>query len=461
MSIPQGPKRRLPANLRKQAKGLAKAEGLRLAAAQRRLANEHGHRTWADLMRAADVSAGAASEGGASPLSIAAARADEAEVRVLLAQGEPVNGRNDEPSTPLWHACVSDAPAGRRIAIARLLLEAGASPRQLCEGQATPLHAAARVGPLALVELLIRGGALSWQGDRHGRTALDYARAGAATDRDAIVELLDRPVIRDPHFRAAVAAIHAGNVDGLIRLLDRHPDLLRARAIEPDCYPQDYFRDPKLFWFIANNPTLMQKVPANIVAITQAMIARGVEQADLDCTLELVLSNSDEIMGGHQAEVLAVLLDAGATASPHAVVVALAHLQIAPVRTLLDRGLAITAPIAAALGETDKLTGLLSRASAGERQMALGLAVINRQLEAARLCLDAGADPNRHLPVHKHSMPLHQAAIHDDVAMLQLLVARGALLDTRDTLWNGTPLGWAVHNKRTAAEAYLRSLTSP
>ena len=59
----------------------------------------------------------------------------------------------------------------------------------------------------------------------------------------------------------------------------------------------------------------MQKVPANIAAITQAMIARGVEQADLDYTLELVISNSDEIMGGHQAEVLATLLAAGATAT--------------------------------------------------------------------------------------------------------------------------------------------------
>jgi hypothetical protein len=205
----------------------------------------------------------------------------------------------------------------------------------------------------------------------------------------------------------------------------------------------------------------MQQMPANIAAVAQAMLARGVEQADLDYTLELVISNNDEIMGGHQAEVLALLLSAGANASMQAIAVALAHWQIAPIRALLDRGLAMTAPIAAALGETGKLANLLSSASADERQMALGLAVINRQLQAAHLCLDAGADPNAYLPVHKHLMPLHQAALHDDVALLELLVARGARRDTRDTLWNGTPLGWAVHNKKTAAEAYLRSLTSP
>ena len=33
-------------------------------------------------------------------------------------------------------------------------------------------------------------------------------------------------------------------------------------------------------------------MPANIVEIGRAMIARGVEQADLDYTLELVMSNS-------------------------------------------------------------------------------------------------------------------------------------------------------------------------
>jgi ankyrin repeat protein len=462
MTTPQGPKRRLPANpsqenLRKQAKRLAKAEGLRLAAAQRRLAGEYGHRTWAELMRAAGTSTSAGDD-NASPLSLAAARADATEVRALLAQGAQVNGHNDELKPPLWYACASDASADQRIAIVRLLLAAGASPLQQCEDRSTPLHVAARVGPLELVETLIRGGALSWMADRRGRTALDYARAGNAPDRETIIELLDRPVIRDPNFRAAVTTIRNGDLHGLGRLLDQHPELLHMRAIEPDCYPRDYFRDPKLFWFIANNPTVMQTVPANIAAVTQAMIDRGVEQADLDTTLELVISNSDQIMGGHQAEVLATLLAAGANVSMQAVVVGLAHWQHAPVLALLDHGVAMTAPIAAALGRADELAALLPRTSAEDRQIALGLAVINRQLEAARLCLDAGADVNALLPVHKHSTPLHQAAINEDLPMLELLVARGARRDTRDTLWNATPLNWAVHNEKRAAEAYLRSL---
>jgi Lon protease-like protein len=56
MTTPQGPRKRLPnnpseENLRKQAKQLAKDEGLQLAAAQRRLATEYGYKNWAELMR--------------------------------------------------------------------------------------------------------------------------------------------------------------------------------------------------------------------------------------------------------------------------------------------------------------------------------------------------------------------------------------------------------------------------
>ena len=57
MSASKEPRKRLPnnpseENLRKQAKQLAKEEGLQLAAAQRRLATEYGYRNWAELIRA-------------------------------------------------------------------------------------------------------------------------------------------------------------------------------------------------------------------------------------------------------------------------------------------------------------------------------------------------------------------------------------------------------------------------
>jgi peptide-methionine (S)-S-oxide reductase len=459
--MPTSPKalRRLPASpspehLRKLAKRLAKSEKLKLAAAQRRLAADYGFATWAALMRGADQ---VRPHDELPPLSAAAARADVAAVRDLLASGAPADGDRGEAHPPLWHASDSDASSARRIAVTNLLLDAGASPRHSGKDDGTALHVAARRGPRALVELLIRRGSLYWQPDRRGKRALDYARAGTAPDRDQIVELLDRPVIRDKRFRAAVDAIHASDLAGLERLLDRHPQLLRMRAVEPDCYPGDYFRDPKLIWFIANNPTLMRRMPANIVAIAAAMIARGVAQEDLDYTLELVMSNGLSHRQARQSELIALLIEAGARATPQSVACALAYRCVAPIRTLLDRGHTLTASIAAALGRDEELKLLLADASPPERQEALALAVVNGQVGAAGLCLDAGADINAFIPVHSHSTPLHQASVNDDVAMLRLLAARGASLDTRDKLWDGTPLGWAVHTKKRDAEAFLRT----
>ena len=393
-----------------------------------------------------------------SPLSEAAARADAETVRRLLSEGHSVDGETGEVDTPLRHVCLSDASDERRLEVARLLLDAGAKVRRACEGKATALHAAARRGPLALVELLIRRGALSWQNDEHGRIALDEAREGTAADKEAIVGLLDRPVIRDPRFREAVRSIQTGDVAGFERLLDAHPRLLTERAIEPDCYPPSYFSNPRLFWFIANNPTLMRTMPANIVAIAEAMIVRRAETADLDYALELVMTSSPAREQGHQLPLMRLLIKAGATATPGAIVMTLAHGELAPVEMLLENGLAMTAPIAAALDRDDRLADLLGTASPEDRQMALGLAVINRRFEAARLCLDAGADPNAPLPVHVHSSPLHQAVLHDDVELMKLLIDRGARTGTPDTLWNSTPLGWATSMKRQKAEAYLRAL---
>jgi hypothetical protein len=387
---------------------------------------------------------------------VTAARDGEVEaVRRLLAAGEPVNPPAGEPSA-LWAACVSDAADADRIAVATVLLDAGASTRS---EDAPPLHAAAERGPLALVELLIRRGAVEWIPDRAGRRPLDAARAGTAPDRDAIVELLDRPVLRDPAFRAAVAAIQAGDVAGLGRLLDAHPRLLHERAVEPACYRESgreqYFLDPKLLWFVALNPIPDVPVPATIVDVTRVLLARGPAQDDLDATLGLLISGAAAREAGRQLELMDALLAAGARATPDAIDVALAHQEREAVAALLRAGYPSTAPIAAGLGRTDELPALLAGATRQEANRALGLAVINDQPYAARLALDAGADVGAFLPVHAHSTALHQAALTDDVALIDLLLARGAPTDVRDRVWNGTPLDWAIHERREQARKRL------
>jgi hypothetical protein len=327
------------------------------------------------------------------------------------------------------------------------LLDAGASPREA-------LHVAAARGPLALVELLVRHGALEWAPDGAGHTPLDAARAGSAADRAAIVELLDRPVIRDPAFRAAVAAIHAGDLAALARLLDAEPRLLRERVREPDCYRasgrDQYFLDPQLLWFVANNPRLLDALPANIAEITRALLSRGAD--GVDYTLGLVMTSAAAREQGHQVPLIRTLLAAGAAATAQTIDLALAHRELEAVQALEPP---LTASIAAALGRADHLRRLLATAAPAEVQAAFGLAVINGRTAAASVALDAGADVNAFLPVHPHSVALHQAALHDDVELLELLVERGARTDLRDTVWGGTPREWAVHEHRPRAAAYL------
>jgi ankyrin repeat protein len=358
----------------------------------------------------------------------------------------------------LFLACDGDAPADSRLAVAGRLIDAGAFTRAFCEGGATALHAAARRGPAELVELLLRNGAIFWVTDDKGRRPHDYAKQGRPADRERILFMLaDGPKIEDPEFRAAVEAIHAGDVGRLAQLLDAHPRLLRERAIEPDFGARGYFSDPKLFWFVANNPTLIPRPPANIIAIAELMIARGVEPADLDYALELAMT--DGVMPRDlRMDLVRTLVGAGAAATPKSILMTLGHGQVEPIEWLVANGLALSPAVAAGLGRTAELSDLLEGASADEKAEALAMAVINRRAQAARLCLEAGADPNRFMPCHVHSTPLHQAAINGDLDILKLLVAHGGRLDIRDTLWRGTPLGWAIHGGRKEAEAWLRAI---
>jgi hypothetical protein len=66
--------------------------------------------------------------------------------------------------------------------------------------------------------------------------------------------------------------------------------------------------------------------------------------------------------------------------------------------------------------------------------------------------------PSATMPmVSQSNAPLHQAVWSGHMEIVCLLVARGARLDIKDTVWHGTPLGWAEYGGRNEIAEFLRS----
>ncbi|MFZ0638092.1 MAG: ankyrin repeat domain-containing protein [Candidatus Acidiferrales bacterium] len=260
--------------------------------------------------------------------------------------------------------------------------------------------------------------------------------------------------IEDATFRRAVELLDAGDAKGLRAHLNEHPDLVRQRVVFEG---GNYFQNPSLLEFVAENPIRHGSLPKNIVQVAKAILDAGVDQSALDETLMLVSTGCVPRQCHAQIPLINLLCDSGA--NPDAAIHAAAlHGEREAVHALIERGARIDLPVAAALGRTEDARRLLPHADAEARHLALTLAADSGHVEIVRLLLDAGEDPNRYNPVggHSHTTPLHQAAGagHEDV--VRLLVERGARLDMKDILWQATPAGWAQHAGRTEIEAYLR-----
>jgi len=260
--------------------------------------------------------------------------------------------------------------------------------------------------------------------------------------------------IENATFRRAVELLDAGDAAGLCAQLDQHPDLVHQRVVFEG---GNYFREPTLLEFIAENPVRHGTLPANIVEVTKVILDAGPSQSALNETLMLVSTGSVPRECRAQLPLMNLLCDYGA--DPNSAVQAAAlHGEFEAVNALIGRGAQIDLPVAAALGRTAGARRLLAGASGENRHLALTLAADFGHAEIVRLLLDAGEDPNRYNPVggHSHTTPLHQAAGRGHDHVVRLLVERGARLDLKDILWRATPADWARHAGRTEIEAYLR-----
>jgi ankyrin repeat protein len=285
-----------------------------------------------------------------------------------------------------------------------------------------------------------------------------WARLKRHIEKPTLSDRLDLPHqqrIENTTFCRAVELLDSGDAVGLRAHLKQHPNLVHEHVVFEG---GNYFRNPTLLEFVAENPVRRGSLPPNVVQLTKVILDAGSNQSAKNETLLLVSTGSVPRECRAQIPLIDLLCDYGAEPD-NAVHAAALHGEFEAVNALIRHGARIDLAVAAALGRIDDARRLIAAASAEDRHLALSLAADFGHVAIVRLLLDAGEDPDRYNPVggHSHTTPLHQAAGagHDEV--VRLLVERGARLDLKDILWRATPADWANHAGRTEIEAYLRS----
>jgi ankyrin repeat protein len=264
-------------------------------------------------------------------------------------------------------------------------------------------------------------------------------------------------------FESAVEVVVNGDLAALEGALQRNPALVRARSSRVCFFDPPVVHRATLLHYVAANGVeqYRQKTPPNAVEIARKLLQAGADPDALgdmygaECTTMGMLVSSDHpAKAGLQVPLVELLLDFGAAIEGRGtrkwggpLHTALAFGMSDAAKVLAKRGARIDLSAAAGLGLVDDAARLLPSADAEARHRALSLAAQHGHAEIVRLLLDAGEDPNRYNLEgnHAHSTPLHQAVLTGNEALVRLLVERGARLDIRDTVWRGTPLGWALY----------------
>ena len=262
--------------------------------------------------------------------------------------------------------------------------------------------------------------------------------------------------IEDPIFRSAVDLLDAGDVEGLRKHLKKHPDLVKQHVMFEG---GNYFRNPTLLEFSAENPIRHGKLPANIVEVVKVILEAGAKnnKAAMNETLGLVCSGRVPRECGVQVLMIELLCSYGAD-SNSGIGPALPHGEFEAVDALIRNGAQVNLAVAATLGRVEDARRALASASAEDRLRALAMAAQFGRTDIVRLLLDAGENPNRYNPTgnHSHSTPLHQAAVAGHFDTVRLFVERGARLDLKDAWFDGTPRGWAEYAGHKEIAEYLR-----
>ena len=269
--------------------------------------------------------------------------------------------------------------------------------------------------------------------------------------------LIHNDRIEDDKFRQALDFLDEGNEPLLRKHLANHPHLVHQQIIfEGD----NYFTEPTLLEFVAENPIRQEKMPDNIVEIARLILDAGAKDNHqaLNSTLELTASGAVARQYGAQEPLLDLLCDYGA--DPNAGLnSALAHGEFDAARLLVARGAPLDLSSAAALNLKDEVSKQIGHADQNQIQLGLALAATHGWKTIVDILLEAGADPNRYNPPggHSHCTPLHSAAFEGHLETVKALVEGGASFDIGDIHRDMTALAWAEYAGHREIVSYLKS----
>lgn len=292
--------------------------------------------------------------------------------------------------------------------------------------------------------------------------------------------LRDNADVLDSLFREAVSSIDAGDVSALEHLLAKYPWLVRKRLSSPGAWLRDtvgnaldgFFRHPYLLWFVAEDPVRNGTLPGNIRQVTNAIIEAAKSQEvdslheQLDYALRLVCWSWIARECGVQIELIDVLIEAGASVDGRTVYegrfgthtdAAIYNGNFAAAEHLLARGAPVTLSTAVCLGRWADVERLVPTATLGEKQDAFVLAAKKGKAEALRRMLAFGINPTTVSASNpSRGTALHHAVWSGCLDAVRVLVDAGADLSGRDTIYGGTPLGWATYAEHEQKEESRR-----
>jgi ankyrin repeat protein len=272
-------------------------------------------------------------------------------------------------------------------------------------------------------------------------------------------------------FEAAADAVVDGNLAALARLIEAHPELIRAQS-------ERVHRATLLHYVAANGvEDFRQRTPPNAVAVARSLLEAGAEVDGLastygadryQTTMNLLVSSTHPADAGVQAQLVDTLIDFGAAvdgldgdSSPLMTALAFGYKDAA--ETLARRGARVDNVVAAAaIGRIDLVerfvidgatlrSGVPLVAPAWFRlptdpvvhiELALAWACKFGRSDVAHVMLDRGVSPVAKDP--DDMMAIHWAAAGGLTSVVERLLARRVPLEAENR-WGGTVLTSTLH----------------